>query len=167
MQYRFSPIQSDGALLKAVEYVARTTTLLAEKIVGEPFPIKSLTIFSHDQLEYENLVKILAELGMPYNESNGPRVVLHNPIIAGDNKITHLRIRKPDLERPQVGCNDFETDYTAFKEQYLDAHPGNLRLIKRPAYEMIELSDPEFDVLAYVVSPEITPSVTPQFNMLK
>ena len=154
MQYRFSPIQSKEALLKAVEYVATTTTELAKKVVGEIFPIQSLTIFSHDRLEYEILIKILADLGTPYDENNGPRMTLHQPIVVGNNTITHLRIRKPDPDRPQVGCNDFETDYDSFKNEYLAKHPDNLRLIKRPTYEMIEFSVPEFDVLAYVVSPE-------------
>lgn len=98
------------------------------------------------------LKETLAMLGSPYNENNGPRVQLYEPIQAGDNMITHLRIRKPDPERPQVGCNDFETEYESFKAQYLEAHPEHLKLIKRPEYEMIEFRDPAFDVLAYVVS---------------
>lgn len=136
----------------AVRYVAEQTSALAEKITGKAFPIKSLTIFAHSQEEYELLAKIQAEMGKPYNFNNGPRVELYNPIVVGSNSITHLRIRKPDPERPHVGCNDFETNYDAFKREYLIRYPGNLRLIKRPEYEMIEFSDPEFDVLAYVVS---------------
>src|SRR3989344_5155552 len=124
-QYRFSPIQDKEELVDAVRYVATETTRLAEKVIGESFPIKSLTIFSHDQSEYESLIEILFEVGRPYNENNGPRVELFEPIRIGNNSIKYLRIRKPDAERPQVGCNDFE---------------------------MIEFRDLSFDVLAYVVS---------------
>ena len=145
-------IQNKIELLEAVKYVAAETSRLAGKIVGRSFPIKSLTIFSHTPSEFELLIGILAELGAPYNENNGPRVELYEPIAAGDNLITHLRIRQPDPERPQVGCNDFETDYETFKTDYLSKYPDNLRLIKRPEYEMIELHDDQFAVLAYVVS---------------
>jgi hypothetical protein len=56
----------------------------------------------------------------------------------------------------QVGCNDFEVqDYKKFKAEYLPKHPSNLRLIERPEYEMVEFFDPDYDVLAYVVSKSI------------
>ena len=150
--YRFSPIQGKDQLIEAVQYVAMQTSKLVEKIIGKVLPITYLTIFSHSQPEYETLVKILATMGTPYSANNGLRATLSTPIVAGKNSINHLRIRKPDPERPQVGCNDFGVDYESFKNQYLAAHPENLRLIKRPEYEMIEFFDPSFDVLAYVVS---------------
>lgn len=145
-------ILDQQGLLQAVAYVAMKTTKLCEKVIGKKLPIKSLTIFSHSEDEYENLMKILFTLGTFHNENNGPRVKLNQSIVVEDNKIEYLRIRKPDIERPQVGCNDFETEYQAFKDEYLDKHPEHLRLIKRPEYEMIEFFDPDFDVLAYVVS---------------
>ncbi len=145
-------INNKKELTGAVEYVADETSKLAEKIVGKTLPIKSLTIFSHSQEEFELLSRLLEEMGKPFNFNNGPRVELFEPIKVGNNSITHLRIRKPDNERPQVGCNDFETDYNAFKNEFLEKFPENLRLIKRPEYEMIEFFSPEFDVLAYVVS---------------
>ena len=150
--YRFSPIQNKEQLINAVRYVGTETSKLARKVIGKTLPIKSLTIFSHSQPEFELLVKILATMGKLYNENNGPRVELHEPLEVGNNKIIFLRIRKFDSERPQVGCNDFETDYNSFKNEYLTKHPNNLRVIKRPWYEMIEFYDPDFDVLAYVVS---------------
>lgn len=148
-------IQNQEELVEAVKYVAKETSRLAEKIVGKAFPITSLTIFAHSQPEFELLIKILEGLGKPYNYNNGPRVELFEPIIVDNNQITHLRVRQPDSNRPQVGCNDFATDYEAFKKEYLTKYPDNLLLIKRPEYEMIELSDPKFQVLAYVVSKKI------------
>lgn len=145
-------IQNKEGLLEAVRYVATGTSKLAKKIFGKTFRIKSLTVFAHSQSEYELLIRMLEDMGRPYNYNNGPRVELYNPIVVEGNRITHLRIRKPDPDRPQVGCNDFETDYGFFKKKYLSKHPDNLRLIKRPEYEMIELYDPEFSVLAYFMS---------------
>lgn len=144
-------IQNKEELIEVVRYVATKTSELCKKIIGKELPIKSLTIFAHTEAEFERLIKLQEEMGKQYNYNNGPRVELNEPIIAGKNQITHLRIRKPDLERPQVGCNDFETDYKSFKQNYLSSYPDNLRLIKRPEYEMIEFHDSTFDVLAYVV----------------
>ena len=145
-------IQNQKELIEAVRYVTSETSKMSQSIVGKNFPIKSLTIFTHSQPEFELLTEILTKIGKPYNYNNGPRVELYEPIEVGENHITHLRIRKPDPERPQVGCNDFETDYVTFKNEYLSQHSNNLILIKRSEYEMIELRDREFDVLAYVVS---------------
>jgi len=125
---------------------------MCEKIVGERFPITSLTIFSHSPDEFVLLTKLLLTVGDRYDEHNGLRVKLRVPIEVGSNAIALLRVRNPDVDRPQVGCNDFEVDYTTFKEKYLSSHSKHLRLIHRSEYEMIEFADPEFDVLAYVVS---------------
>jgi len=38
MQYRFSQIKDEDALLKAVDYVATRTAELAKKVVGKDFP---------------------------------------------------------------------------------------------------------------------------------
>lgn len=145
-------IQNQKELIVVVRYIVSETSKMAQKIIGKSFPIKSLTVFSHSQSEFGLLTEILEKIGKSYNYNNGPRVELYEPIKIGENHITYLRIRKPDLERPQIGCNDFETDYEVFRKEYLSQHSKNLILIERPDYEMIELRDEEFDVLAYVVS---------------
>lgn len=151
--YRFSPIESKEKLFEAIIYIATQTTSLCKKITGKTYPIGSLTVFSHGQEEFEKLKEILFTLGELDHENNGPFVKLHEPIQIGKDRIELLRIRRPDPDRPQVGCNDFEApSYEEFKEEFLAKNPGNLRLVVRPEYEMIEFFDPDFDVLAYVVS---------------
>jgi len=151
--YRFSPIKDEEQLREAVIYVAKETSELAKKIIGKYLPIKSLTIFTHYPDEFEKLSEIAKTNGNFFNENNGPRVALKKPIIVGANTITHLRIRKPDPYRMQVGCNDFEVlNYNDFKNEYLSKYSNNLRMIERKDYEMIEFFDPDFDVFAYVVS---------------
>ncbi len=154
--FHFSPIKNKEALIGTVRYTAANSSELCRKVIGESLPLHSLTIFSHNEDEFESLKELLSTMGTPYNENNGPRVTLHEPIVVGSNTITHLRIRKPDVERPQVGCNDFDVeDYGAFKAEYLTKHPDNLILIKRPDYEMIEFRHPNYDVLAYIVQNKI------------
>lgn len=150
--YRFSPIKNEKQLHEAVIYVASKTSELAREIIGKSLPISSLTVFAHYPDEFEKLSEIVKTIGNFSNENNGPRVALREPIKIGKNTITHLRIRKPDPYRMQVGCNDFDTGYESFKRENLLKYPNNLRLIKRESYEMVEFFHPDFDVLAYVVS---------------
>ena len=92
-------------------------------------------------------------MGEQVGENNGPFVKLREPIELANNKLDKIRVRQPDPYRPQVGCNDFVIpDYVDFKNVYLPSRPNNLRVIERPDYEMIEFHDPDFDVLAYVLS---------------
>jgi putative ubiquitin-RnfH superfamily antitoxin RatB of RatAB toxin-antitoxin module len=145
-------IQTVDELIESVRFVVAESSAMSMAILNETFPITSVTIFSHSDSEFEILKGLLQQLGKPFNFNNGPRVELYKPIIFGPHQITHLRIRQPDAERPQIGCNDFDTDYAGFKEKYITLHPENLSLITRPEYEMIEFHHPEFNVLAYVVS---------------
>jgi hypothetical protein len=155
--YRFSPIRNEKELVRAAKYVASQNTKLCKKVIGKSLPITSLTIFSHYEDEYKRLEAIVLKFGKPYRGYNGVLVILNKPLKAGRHAITHLRIRKPDPYRMQVGCSDFVVkDYQGFKARF-SKHLQNLRLIQRDEYEMIEFFDPDFDVLAYVVSKEIYP----------
>lgn len=154
--YRFSPIQTKNELLEAINYVAIKSTELSKKITGNEYPISTLTIFSHYPNEFENLKKIIFDLGELSSENNGPYVRLKTPIELPNNKLEILRVRQPDPYRLHVGCNDFEVpDYEEFKSKFLESNPHNLRLIERPEYDMIEFFDPDFDVLSYVLSKEL------------
>jgi hypothetical protein len=150
--YRFSPIQNEQELREAIDYVAQKTTELSRKFIAVEYPINYLTIFSHFDDEFENLKKILFTMGTLAGENNGPFIQLHNPIQLANGKLEKIRIRQPDPYRIQVGCNDFTVpDYVAFKEKYVGNNPNNFQVIQRPQYEMVEIADPDFDVLAYVV----------------
>src|SRR6185369_4899011 len=141
--YRFSPITNKEKLRESVEYIAAQNSELCKKVTGTVLPIISLTVFAHYDEEYKFLCELLAAMGEPVGENNGPRVALIEPILAAGHTITHLRIRNPDPYRAHVGCNDFEVaNYAEFKNTYLNAHSKNLRLIVRADYELIEFFDP-------------------------
>lgn len=151
--YRFSPITSKGVLFEAIHYVASESSKLCKKVIGKEYPISGLTIFAHYPKEFETLKKILLKMGSLVSENNGPFIRVRESISLPNNKLDLFRIRKPDPYRLHVGCNDFQVpSYKEFKKKCLERNPDNLRLIVRPEYEMIEFFDPDFDVLAYVVS---------------
>lgn len=149
--YKFSPIKNKKQLVKAVRYVIKQASKLCENVTGKKLKIRYVTVFSHYENEYKNLAKILRKLGEIREANNGVRATLKEPI----EGVTELRIRKPDPYRMHAGCCDFLADYWTFKEKYAHAKSKNLRLIKRQDYDMIEFFDPDFDVLAYVVSKQI------------
>lgn len=155
--YRFSPITTTEDLNEAAWYVATMTTKLCKKITGSSFPIPDITVFSHYPEEFEKLKKIVLTLGSFVKDNNGPFVKLRKPLQVVGSKISLLRVRHPDPYRSQVGCNDFQVpDYSAFKQTYLkEKYKNNVRVFQRPKYEMIELFDPNYDVLAYVLSENI------------
>jgi hypothetical protein len=141
-------------LLKIIEVVAEKTASLVERTIGRSLSISYLTIFSHHAHEYERFIGWAEELGQKSEANNGLRFVLNNPIQTKVGAIEHIRIRKPDVYRSQLGCADFEVeDYGAFKRYELPKYPNNLRLIERPEYEMLEFFDfDNNDVLAYIIS---------------
>lgn len=143
--YRFSPIKTEEELQDAVAYISGAVGDLSEKLLGERFPLGSLTVFAHYEDEFERLVGFLEKNGERSIENNGPYFKLREPL----SGIALVRIRKPDPYRMQVGCADLAVgEYKEFKKKY-----GNrLHLIEREEYEMLELHHPDLDVLAYVVS---------------
>ena len=151
--YRFSPIKTQEQLLESIRYIDSQATELSNKIIKKEYPLSSLTVFSHYADEFEVLKKILLGMGDQQTENNGPYVKLTNPLVLRGNALKFLRIRKPDPYRMQVGCCDFNIpNYDDFKANYLKTNTSKLRLIERVDYEMIEFHDPDFDILAYVIS---------------
>ena len=76
---------------------------------------------------------------------------------------THLYIRRPDPYRYQTGDIDFylpQTDYEILKGEMLEGrHIDGARVFERPDLDMIELYNPDIDVLAYVSTDTMTEAV--------
>ena len=163
--YRFSPIESQSILEEAVRYVADECSWLFFNAVGYVATIKSVTIFAHYPDEYDQLVRMIAEMGEVSDISSGQRVKLAEPIVVDVGilevndvrqhviqTIEHLRIRRPDPYRMQVGSCDYEVaDYWDFKNFY-GLTTSSPRTLERGDYEMLEFFDPSSDVLGYVMS---------------
>lgn len=163
--YRFSPIGNKQSMLDTVEYIAKEATKMVFRDQGYTLPIKYVTIFAHYQEEYDELVQLIAQLGIQSDTNNGVKTILNNPIeifamkleVNGEHQdiihsIESIRIRKPDAYRMQVGCCDFEYngDYVWLAgTETLSSH--KLRRIQRNDIDMVEFYNPDFDVLAYVV----------------
>ena len=117
-------------------------------------PVNYACIFTHSQKEYELLKNVASQMGTVLEETDkGPLFhITHLTTVAGNLKI--LKIRMPFANRPERGDADFTVhDYENFKKTYLSQ--SGFSLIAKPSFEMVELLDTKFDVLAYFSHPPL------------
>jgi len=114
-------------------------------------PIEYLTIFTQSEEDFKSVRESLLNLGKERETNNGFKYKLNFPITYQEEKILLLRIRKPDIHRQELGCADLkykEEDYMDLREIALEK---GFDIILRKEYEMIELSDFNINVYAYLV----------------
>ncbi|MBI2405560.1 hypothetical protein HYV21_00700 [Candidatus Microgenomates bacterium] len=135
-------------LIKTITYIVSHSTELKNKFTNVPTaPVEFACIFCQSEEEYKLFTHSIEALGKVVERTqSGFTYLLDNPIetIAGPLRL--IKIRKPDTQRPERGDADFNTDYNNLKTKY----QGQLGfdLITRESFEMLRLSDPDFDVMA-------------------
>lgn len=120
----------------------------------------NIGIFSHSEEEYVALTKIQEKLTDSSKSVYGKYYKLHSPITMEVNDeipsavYTHLYIRKPDPNKPQIGDLDFYLEskaYAELKQYVLGGTVLGARILpNRPELDLIELYDPKLDALGYV-----------------
>jgi len=158
--YRFSPIKNEEELLKAIRHTHFECYKLCKESIGHYLPnAGNIGIFCQYDDEYEMLIKIRKELTEPSDSFNQKYFRLYKPIVIpskGDvpqTTYTYLYIRKPDPYRHHVGDVDFyleSAQYIKFKDLVKQGKIKGARVFERTSEDMIELYNPDVDVLAYV-----------------
>lgn len=162
--YRFSPIKDEKELLEAIKHIHYQCYKLCFDSFGKYLPnAGNIWIFTHYDAEYEMLTEMRKNLTIASENINQKYFRLHEPIEIEEHEgipktiYTYLYIRKPDPYRHHVGDIDFyleEEEYKELKQYLVD---GNkipwARVFDRQDLDMIELHNPDSDVLGYV-SPE-------------
>ena len=168
--YRFSPIQDKKGLFQALEYIHFESFRICRNNLGYILPVTgNIGIFCHYDDEFEKLTEIRKELTDATVNWNQKYYRLHTPItIRAKNGMpkttyTFLYVRKPGITHPQVGDLDFymEPDkYNALKQSLLvEKVKKGVKILDRSDLDLVELSDPQSDVVAFIGSynlPEIT-----------
>lgn len=109
-------------------------------------PVEFACVFCQDQEEYRVFTKEIETFGKIVETTpSGYTYLLDKPIVTVAGPLRLVKIRKPDPKMPQRGDADFNTDYEGFKKHY-GSDPKFERVI-RPMFEMLRLSDPDFDVM--------------------
>jgi len=168
--YRFSPIKNHKELLEAVKHIHVECHKLCMESLGKYLPnAGNMGIFCHYDKEYETLIKIREKLAEPSDNPNQKYFRLYKAITisakAGIPRATytHIYFRKPDPYRHHVGDLDFyleQEKYTRLKQSILAGkNVKGARVFERPDLDMVELYNPDVDVLAYVSTKKMTQKV--------
>lgn len=169
--YQFSPIRTKEELLKAIEHIHFESYKLCKQSFGKYFTnAENIGIFCHYDDEYEFLTNIRKELTDESDNINHQKYFrLLEPIVISakgdvpEQCYSYLYIRRSDPYRHQVGDADFylpKDEYNALKQSMLDGKKiKGARVFDRADPDMIELYDPDIDVLTYVSSSTIAESV--------
>ncbi len=168
--YRFSPIDGKDRLIEAIEHTHFACFELCKKAFGEYLPVAgNMGIFCHYDSEHKLLTKLREELTERSDNFNQKYYRLHEPIIipakddVPETIYTYLYVRRPDQYRAQVGDVDFVLDdrkYIELKKSLQnDSEINGAKVFDRPDLDMIELSNPDIDALAYVSTKAMTEKV--------
>jgi hypothetical protein len=114
-------------------------------------PIEYLTIFSQSEKDFNSLQESLLKIGKETEANNGFKYGLEEPFTYKEEKISTIRIRKPDVHRKELGCADLRYKEEEYKDLRQIALDKGLDIILRKGYEMIELADFNINVYAYLV----------------
>lgn len=135
-------------LIKTINYIVDRSTELKNKFTNAfTAPVEFACIFCQDREEYEKFTSLIQSLGkIIQNTPNGFTYLLNEPIETVAGSLRLVKIRKPDTQRRERGDADFNTDYKNFKKRY--QRDPRFELVQRETFEMLRLSDPEFDVMA-------------------
>lgn len=142
-------------LKQLVQEIVKKANALKNKYTSEEkAPVNYACIFSQNDEQYASLVSATRKLGEIIEETPTGPLFHIQPLDTVAGKLRLLKIRKPDVERPELGDADFTVaNYPEFKRKYLSQK--GFTLIPRKNFEMIELIDSKFDVRAYFSNPPL------------
>ncbi len=152
--YRFSPIKNKEELMHAIKYLHKTSFELCFKVLGKYLPeAENLGIFCHYDQEFNFLKEIQTEITCEPDKYNDKYLILKELLefkkedeIPGA-KYKFFYVRRPDPYRHHVGDIDFVVSKEEF-DKLKSMKKTGLRYIQK--LDMIELYDPDFDVLVYL-----------------
>jgi hypothetical protein len=148
--YRFSPIKTEEDFDKVLEYLVNELENLSLKYFEEKLPINTLKVFAHYPEEYDFLYKLVYKLGPKAVLSSETSYYVNVNKKIKDYKIDYIGLRIVDPYRMQVGCGDYEIkNFNEIKEKFKNTS----QYIREFSDDMIEIWDPDSDVLGYVVPP--------------
>jgi hypothetical protein len=142
-------------LKKLVKEIVAQANDFKNTLVNENAPVNYACIFSQNEDEFKTFFETAKQLGgkIVIDTKAGP-VFKIDPLLTVAGKLQLLKIRKPDIKRPERGDADFTLkNYDKIKKVLL-AQPG-FKLIERDNFEMIEAANPEYDVLVYFSNPPL------------
>lgn len=133
--------------LDIAQYIIEQTIKLKSKYnLGINAPVEFACIFCQNENEYLQLTEVIGKLGKVVQDTpTGYTYLLDESIQTKAGPLRLVKIRKSDPKHKERGDADFNTEYPELKEKYLNN--SHFELIKRDDFEMLRLTDSEFDVM--------------------
>jgi hypothetical protein len=141
-------------LEKIVKGIVKSAVSLKNKhIDNKNTPVNYACIFSQSKKEYEELLDATRKIGKVVEETPTGFIFQIIPLKTVSGVLKLLKIRIPDVTRPEHGYADFTVpNFSDFKKKYL-TRDGFKLIKKREDFEMLELMDSKFDVRVYFSNP--------------
>ncbi len=137
------------------EIVKEATSLRNKHIDNRNAPVNYACIFSQSEGEYKELLAVATKIGNVIEEMPTGFLFQIGPVETVSGVLKLLKIRIPDVTRPERGDADFTiSNFPSFKKRYLSKKGWKL-IKKREDFEMLELMDSEFNVRAYFSNPPL------------
>ena len=134
--------------------VEHASTLKNKHTDAKDAPVNYACIFSQNKDEYEELLEVTGNIGKMIMKTPMGKLFHIEPISTSSGDLKLLRIRIPDITRPERGDADFTIrNFPEFEKKYL--HKQGFKRMDKENFYMIELMDPEFDVRAYFSNPPL------------
>lgn len=140
--------QQMNNLISTIKYIVSRSVGLRDKFTDASLaPVEFACIFCQNEDEYNKFTNEIEKFGKIVEKTpSGFTHLLGKPIETAAGPLLLVKIRKPDIKRPERGDADFSTDYTKLKKKY--QNNSNFELVKRDTFEMLRLSYRNFDVMA-------------------
>ncbi|HVX90099.1 MAG TPA: hypothetical protein VHC20_00360 [Candidatus Paceibacterota bacterium] len=140
-----------------VDYIAEHGAKALTEKTNSPAALDYVAVFSKNSAEFEELLACAKTLGEEVDsltQKTGHTFKLRAPMHTLVGDLSLLKVRRPDITRPQRGAPDFVVpDYEGFKKTYLPTS-GDFTLMFHPHAEMVELKGD--DVLVYIKERHLT-----------
>jgi len=142
--------------LKAIvqQIIAQARDLKDKHTYEKDAQVNYACIFSQNESEHQSFISAARGIGKILEDTPTGPLFLIEPLNSVAGPLRLLKIRFPDITRPELGDADFTIrNYAEFKKKYLEKE--GFKLIVREKFEMIELKDTSFSVLAYFSNPPL------------
>ena len=142
-------------LKKLVKSIVEKATALKNKhIKYKNTPVNYACVFSQRKEEYEELLMATRKIGKVIQETPTGLLFYIEPLQTVSGVLKLLKIRIPDLTRPERGDADFTiSNFPEFEKKYLPK--AGFKILRKPDFYMIELMDSSFEVRAYFSNPPL------------
>lgn len=132
---------------ETIKYIVKRCLELKNKFTNiNDVPIEWLDIFCQNEDEFKQFNEEVAKLAKVVSKTDtGDIYFLDKAIQTESGPLRLIKIRKVDPNRKERGDTDFNTNYEETKKSLIK-NP-KVKLIKRKKFEMLRLSDKNFDVM--------------------